>query len=139
MRLHDRHNRSPRDWAMRQPNENIRNQTYSLIESFRQATMRTTECSFYDTGVADLNANSTPRLRPTFKLPAKFRSTLSALGLVYNETCEYIGPLGTMQGTGFGKVLQTFFMLNLFLNYFPGYRSFMVKEKAQQLYGQFLW
>lgn len=108
LRLHDRHNRSPRDWAMLQPNENLRTQTCSLIESFRQATMRTTDCSYHELGFAELNSNSPHRSRQTLRLPAKFRNTLAALGLVYNEDYEYIGPLGTMQGTGFGKVLTQY-------------------------------
>lgn len=104
--MHDQKNRSPRDWAMLQPNAENRLTTLSLIESFRQVAMRNNDVNIVDSGVAELNNSSTPRShRAAFKFPAKLRNTLAAMGLVCSDNCEFIGPLGNVQGTGFGKVM----------------------------------
>lgn len=103
--MHDQKNRSPRDWAMLQPNPETRLATLSLIESFRQIAMRSSDHNL-DSGVAELNNSSTPRMhRTALKFPAVVRSTLAAMGLVCSENCDFIGPLGNVQGTGFGKVI----------------------------------
>ncbi|XP_045035424.1 inactive serine/threonine-protein kinase TEX14-like isoform X1 [Daphnia magna] len=105
LRLHDQKNRSPRDWATMQPNSDSRLATLSLIESFRQMAMKNNELNV-DSGVSELNNSTAPRAhRATLKFPAKLRNTLAAMGLVCSENCEFIGPLGNVQGTGFGKIL----------------------------------
>lgn len=89
---------------MLQPNTENRLATLSLIESFRQIAMKNCDLNI-DSGVAELNNSSTPRMhRAAIKFPAKLRNTLAAMGLVCSENCEFIGPLGNVQGTGFGKV-----------------------------------
>ena len=100
MRFHDQHNRSPRDWALLQADNERRMASLSMIELFRQMAikgcdMKTTE------GVLDVSTRS----HSMFKLPAKLRNMLAALGLACSENCDYIGPLGNVQGTGFGKVI----------------------------------
>jgi len=71
--------------------------------------MKNNELNVFDSGVAELNNSSTPRAhRATLKFPTKLRNTLAAMGLVCNENCEFIGPLGNVQGTGFGKVNYAF-------------------------------
>lgn len=99
LRLHDQKNRCPRDWAAMQQDSERRLATLSLIESFRQMSIRGTDLNSTDFGV-----DMSTRPHPSFKLPAKLRNTLAALGLVCSENCDYIGPLGNVQGTGFGKV-----------------------------------
>ena len=70
-----------------------------MIESFRQMAIK--GCDLNVTGVGlDLSTRS----HSTFKLPAKLRNTLASLGLMCSENCDYIGPFGNIQGTGFGKV-----------------------------------
>ena len=104
LRLHDQNNRSPRDWATMQTHSESRLATLSLIESFRQIAMKNNELNVVDSGVAELNNTSTPRAhRAALKFP-KLRNRLAAMGLVCSENCEFIGPLGNVQGTGFGKV-----------------------------------
>lgn len=88
-----------------QPNSDSRLATLSLIESFRQMAMKNNELNV-DSGVSELNNSTAPRAhRATLKFPAKLRNTLAAMGLVCSENCEFIGPLGNVQGTGFGKVM----------------------------------
>ncbi len=90
---------------MLQPNTDNRLATLSLIESFRQVAMKSSDLNVMDSGVGDLNSSSTTRShRTSIKFPAKLRNTLAAMGLVCNENYEFIGPLGNVQGTGFGKV-----------------------------------
>lgn len=88
---------------MLQPNADSRLATLSLIESFRQMAMKSD--TNLDSGVADMNSTSTPRLhRASLRFPTKLRNTLASIGLVCNENCDFVGPLGNVQGTGFGKV-----------------------------------
>lgn len=107
---------------MLQPNTDSRLATLSLIESFRQMAMKNNDLNVIDSGVAELNNSSTPRShRAALKFPAKLRNTLAAMGLVCSENCEFIGPLGNVQGTGFGKVyllrnLKKVYMIELFLD-----------------------
>ncbi|XP_046455996.1 uncharacterized protein LOC124203305 isoform X4 [Daphnia pulex] len=89
-----------------QPHSESRLATLSLIEHFRQASMKNNEVNVFDSGVAELNNSTTPRgHRSTLKFPTKLRNTLAAIGLVCGENCEFTGPLGNVQGTGFGKIL----------------------------------
>jgi len=101
LRLHDQKNRCPRDWAAMQQDPERRLAILSLIESFRQMSIRGADLNATDFGV-DLST----RPHSSFKLPTKLRNTLAALGLVCSDNCGYIGPLGNVQGTGFGKVTQ---------------------------------
>ena len=92
---------------MLQPNNQSRLATLSLIESFRQVALKSNDLSVVDLGMSELNnsANTPSRSHCTsFKLPTKLRNSLASMGLVCSENSEYIGPLGNVQGTGFGKV-----------------------------------
>lgn len=99
MRYHDQHNHSPRDWALSNQDQDRRLAVLSLIESFRQVAIKGSDLNFSEAGL-----EMSSRSHSTFKFPAKLRNTLAALGLVCSENCDYIGPLGNVQGTGFGKV-----------------------------------
>ncbi|XP_046446927.1 inactive serine/threonine-protein kinase TEX14-like [Daphnia pulex] len=89
-----------------QPHSESRLATLSLIEHFREASMKNNVVNVFDSGVAELNNSSTSRVQPaTVKFPTMLRNTLAAIGLVRSENCEFIGPLGNVKGTGFGKIL----------------------------------
>lgn len=91
---------------MQQPNQESRLATLSVIESFRQMAMKSNYMGLCDAGVPELNNSLTQRSHHTpSRIPAKLRNTLTAMGLMYHESSEYVGPLGTVQGTGFGKVI----------------------------------
>ena len=109
LRLHDQKGRSPRDWAAMQQDSERRLATLSLIESFRQMAIRAgTDSHGVNCSDFGLDLNSTQR-GSSLKLPSKLRNTLAALGLVCSDNCDYIGPFGSIQGTGFGKVLLLFY------------------------------
>ena len=119
LRLHDQLNRSPRHWATMQSNKEDRMNTLALIETFRQMAMKSNDLnhSFVtDSGSMDMKSPAggsglRPHHRATIKLPTLLRNTLAAMGLVSSENCEYVGPYGSVQGTGFGKVHFTCFFL----------------------------
>lgn len=97
---------------MLQPNQEAKMATLALIESFRQIAMKGhsdpyLNASFSTEPGMEFNGPHHHRTTPhrgAFKFPMKLRNTLAAMGLVCSENCEYIGPYGNVQGTGFGKV-----------------------------------
>jgi len=118
LRYRDQQNLSPRDWAMLQPNNQSRLATLSLIESFRQVALKSNDLGVVDLGMSELNNSATTSSRSpctSFKLPTKLRNSLASMGLVCSENSEYIGPLGNIQGTGFGKVC-IYYLIALFLS-----------------------
>ena len=116
LRLHDQHNRSPRDWALMQQNFEHRLAVLSLIESFRQITIKGS-----DLNMTEIGLDTSSRSHSAFKFSAKLRNTLAALGLVCSENCEYIGPLGNVHGTGFGKVSSFFIFKNFNQSFFSNF------------------
>ena len=101
---------------MLQPNNQSRLATLSLIESFRQVALKSNDFSVMDSGMTELNNSAVTPSRPhctSLKLPTKLRNSLASLGLVCSENSEYIGPLGNVQGTGFGKVSVLFSIIHL--------------------------
>jgi hypothetical protein len=106
LRLHDQNNQSPRDWATMQPHSESQLATLSLIERFREASMKNNEVNVFDSGVAELNnPSSTSRGHSaTSKLPTIVRNKLAAIGWLPSKSCEFIGPLVNVKGTGFGNV-----------------------------------
>ncbi len=101
-------------------------------------SMKNNEVNVFDSGVAELNNSSTPRThRATLKFPTKLRNTLAAMGLVCSENCEFIGPLGNVQGTGFGKVNYHFKSRSFEVSKPINSRFFTGAERVQLHFGQF--
>jgi hypothetical protein len=88
-----------------QPHSESQLATLSLIERFREASMKNNEVNVFDSGVAELNNPSSSRGHSaTSKLPTIVRNKLAAIGWLPSKSCEFIGPLVNVKGTGFGKV-----------------------------------
>lgn len=99
-----------------QPNNEAKLATLALIESFRQIAMKgshdlnSSYSSFVtnDSGIDGNGLHAHQQHHTAFRLPAKLRNSLANIGLVCNENCDYVGPYGNVQGTGFGKVTFLF-------------------------------